>query len=188
MEHNARFLKTIVAALEKNGETAQESFGALSLAQLNWKPDKDVWSVGVILDHLIVTKRSYFPVFKEIVEDKYKMSFWTRWSPFSQVLGKTMVKNLGQNSKRKYATPPAFRSSLSRVEGNIMDQFLIAQGELLELMEGLAEKELRKIRIPSPASSFLTYSCWQALRIIDVHEDRHFQQASRLMELPGFPQ
>ena len=186
-ETNARFLKATTTSIEKHSQTAKDAVGPLTLTQINWQPNPKVWSVGVVLNHLIVTNRSYLPVLKEIASGTYKMSFWARWSPFSQTLGRTMVKNLGPNPKRKYSSPPAFRPTLSKCDENILQQFLDSQQELLETMRKLESIDLGKIKIPSPASSFLTYSVWHAIRIIDVHEARHMQQISNLMGLPGYP-
>jgi hypothetical protein len=44
-----------------------------------------------------------------------------------------------------------------------------------------------KIIIYSPVTKVVTYSLLDAYRIIAAHERRHFEQARRVMEMPGFP-
>jgi len=36
-------------------------------------------------------------------------------------------------------------------------------------------------------SRLITYSLMDAFRIVVVHEQNHFVQASRVLEMPGFP-
>jgi sulfite reductase beta subunit-like hemoprotein len=47
--------------------------------------------------------------------------------------------------------------------------------------------DLEKIVITSPVAAAITYSLMDAYRLIVVHEQRHFQQARRVTEEPGFP-
>jgi hypothetical protein len=46
---------------------------------------------------------------------------------------------------------------------------------------------LKKIIITSPVASFVTYSLLDGYKIIVAHEQRHFAQAKRVMQLSEFP-
>jgi hypothetical protein len=65
--------------------------------------------------------------------------------------------------------------------------FLDQQERLLRLMEASRELDLDGITITSPVLRFVTYSLMDACRIIVVHEQNHFVQATRVMESHGFP-
>jgi len=54
-------------------------------------------------------------------------------------------------------------------------------------MEAIRGLNLDGITITSPAVRLITYSLVDAYRIIVVHEQNHFVQARRALELPGFP-
>ena len=54
-------------------------------------------------------------------------------------------------------------------------------------MEGTRGLELERITITSPVVRLITYSLMDAYRLVVVHEQNHFVQASRLLQLPGFP-
>ena len=54
-------------------------------------------------------------------------------------------------------------------------------------MEASRGVDLEGITITSPVSSFITYSLMDAYRIVVVHEQNHFVQAKRMLEMPGFP-
>ena len=47
------------------------SFGSLNESQLNWKPDKNVWSIAQNIAHLIQLNSSYFKNFDEIKGGKH---------------------------------------------------------------------------------------------------------------------
>ena len=65
--------------------------------------------------------------------------------------------------------------------------FLEQQEWLQRLMEATRELDLDGITITSPVLGFMTYSLMDACRIIVVHEQNHYIQATRVMESQGFP-
>ncbi|MEM0997698.1 MAG: DinB family protein [Bacteroidota bacterium] len=187
MNPDPQFLPQTVTHLRSYTDRVTESIGLLTEAQCNWRPNPEVWSLGLILEHLITANRAYFPVLAEIGQGTYKMKFWTRISPLSGVLGRSMIQNLGPNTGKKYTAPPAFRPRLSQVTADIVPRYREMHTELIALLEALNPAELSRLRIASPASGFITYSLRDALRIVDVHEARHLQQAERLQKHPDFP-
>jgi hypothetical protein len=54
-------------------------------------------------------------------------------------------------------------------------------------MDASRDLDLERITITSPVHAVVTYSLQDACRIIVVHEQNHFVQATRVMESPGFP-
>jgi hypothetical protein len=146
-----------------------------------------VWSVGLILDHIVTTNATYFPQLKTIADGSYKMKFWTRFSPFSGIFGRSMVKQLGPDYSKKFVAPPAFRPASSKVHKDILKYFGESQNQLLSFLNRLEAQPIGRLKIVSPASDFITYSLKAALTVIDVHTARHLQQADRLMELSEFP-
>jgi hypothetical protein len=54
-------------------------------------------------------------------------------------------------------------------------------------MKATAELPIEESIITSVVSPVVTYSLLDAYRILVAHERRHFQQAERVMQMPGFP-
>ena len=54
-------------------------------------------------------------------------------------------------------------------------------------MKASEHLDLERIVITSPVTAAITYSLMDAYRLIVVHEQRHFQQAKRVMEESSFP-
>jgi hypothetical protein len=187
MSTHSQLLHQTIESLRNATTRVEDACGSLTDFQLNWRPDPKTWSVGLILEHLITTNRTYFPVFREIAEGKYKMKFWTRISPLSGSLGKSMVKTLGPDTSKTYLSPPAFRPTRSKVDAQVIARFREMQEELIGLIQRMDKVDLDKTKISSPASGFITYSLHHAIRIVDLHEARHLQQADRLIAHPDFP-
>ena len=69
----------------------------------------------------------------------------------------------------------------------IIASFVEQQDQLLRLIEATRGLDLNGITITSPVVRLVTYSLMDSYRIIVVHEQNHFDQAKRVMELRGFP-
>ena len=54
-------------------------------------------------------------------------------------------------------------------------------------MRALAGRDVARIIMVSPFVSFITYSVLDGCRLIVTHERRHFEQARRVTQAPGFP-
>jgi hypothetical protein len=175
-------------ALKAIGEEARQTFGALSAAQLNWKPGAEQWSVGQCFEHLIKTNRSFFPTLEQLARGERRGRAWERLSPFSGFFGKVVLKSLAPESPRKFKAPSGLRPSASAVDAAVIEQFAAHQGELAELMRATAAGvDLKRTVVTSPVSGFVTYSLLDAFRIVVMHERRHFAQARRVTEAEGFP-
>jgi hypothetical protein len=90
-------------------------------------------------------------------------------------------------STRKVKAPKRFRPAQSDISGSVINDFVEQQKQMVEKMESTQHLALEKIVISSPVTPVVTYSLMDAYRLIVVHEKRHFQQAKRVMEEPGFP-
>jgi hypothetical protein len=168
-------------------DDASRVFGNLSSQQLNWKPSPERWSVAQCFDHLITANKSYFPAIDRVLEGQRNTSVWERMPLFPSVWGKLLIKSLDPASTRKLKAPKSFAPAQSDVSGTIIEDFVEQQKKVIEQMKATAHLDLEKIIITSPALSVITYSLMDAYRIIVVHEQRHFQQARRVMDETAFP-
>src|SRR5262245_39677562 len=104
-------------------EKVKTNFTNTSLAQLNWKPAPESWSIAQCLDHLITADCLYFPELKEITEGKHVMTMWEKWSPFGGLFGKILVTQLTENVKKKMTAPKIFTPFNSSIDAGIIDRF-----------------------------------------------------------------
>ncbi len=180
-------LQGLVEQLRPIAGDARETFGGLSPAQLNWKPDAGQWSVAQCFDHLIVTNEFFFPLLEKITSGERKSSLWERVSPLSGVFGRLVVKSVASDGGRKFKAPAKLLPSSSEVDGRVIERFAEHQGELERRMLATKYLDLSRIFITSPVARFVTYSLLDGYRIVVAHERRHFEQARRVTESEAFP-
>jgi hypothetical protein len=182
-----RTLEGLTSELESIAESTKQTFGSLNPTQLNWKPGVDRWSVAQCLHHLLTANASYIPLFDRIVGGDKKNTFWENMPILPAVFGKLLIKSLEPSSTRKLTAPKAILPSTTEIDSQIVDRFLSQQTELMEAFQSLEGLDLDRIKVTSPFLGLITYSLRSACTIIVVHEQRHVQQAERVLSSQGFP-
>ena len=181
-------LEGLVEELGAVGAEARKVFGCLTRAQLNWKPSAEQWSVGLCFDHLIKTNSTFFPEMERVAAGTFKSSAWARVSPLSGFFGRFVLKTLDPEKGRKTKAPRVFLPASSDVDADVMEKFAAHQAELAKLMRATSKADLRRTMVTSPVTSVATYSLLDAYRIVVAHERKHFEQARRVTNVPGFPE
>jgi DinB superfamily len=180
-------LSTVLAEGRFVADETKRMFGQLSAEQINWKPSGDEWSVGQCFDHLIISNRLLLTVIEEIRQGKRGPRAWERVPLLPRFFGKLLIRTLRADIGRNVKAPRALEPSASRIPAGIITSFVEQHDRLLHLMAETRVLELERITITSPVARLITYSLMDAYRLIVVHEQNHFLQASRLVQLPGFP-
>ena len=173
--------------LDQISAEVRSHFGSLSSEQLNWKPSVDRWGIAQCLDHLITGNKSFFPILESIVNGQKKTVFMERLPLLPSVWGGLLIKSLNPKNTRKMKAPPKFQPAASELSASIVEQFVDQQTEFGGWMEKTSEMDLERIIITSPALKLITYSVMDGYRFLVLHEQRHFQQAQRVMAEVNFP-
>lgn len=176
-----------LAEFDAIASDARTTFGHLNPAQLNWKPGAEQWSVAQCLEHLIAANREFYPAFDAIVRGKKKRSLLERLPVLPGLIGRVMVKSLSPNSTQKFKAPGSVVPAASAIDPEIVNHFAAHQREITGRFRELESFDLARTIITSPFAAVMTYSLLDACRICVAHERRHFAQAVRVMETPGFP-
>lgn len=164
---------------------ARRAFGGLSAAQLNWKPSGQQWSVGQCFEHLIKTNESFVSALELANRGEYRATLWQRLSPLSGLFGRLVLRGLA--SGRRVKASAAISPAGAGVGGDIIERFAAHQGEVESLLRVARAEDLERTIVASPITGFVTYSLLDACRIMVAHERRHFEQARRVTQAPGFP-
>jgi hypothetical protein len=180
-------LNDIQAQLQAISDDANKSFGELTGAQLNWKPGADRWSVAQCLDHLITTNNTYEPVLKKVLSGDRTRTIWERLPLFPSLWARIFIKSLDPKSTRKLKAPRTFEPAQSELPESIVANFTVHQAHLIDQIALSESKQPERIVISSPAAKFITYTLLDAFRIVVVHEQRHLEQAKRVVAEPAFP-
>ena len=177
----------VITEAKQIAADVRASFGNLSAAQLNWKPSAERWSIAQCFEHLMTSNKGYLPIIESVRSGKKQMRFVERLPVLPGLAGKLLLKSLDPASTRKLKAPKNFQPAQSDISASIIEDFVAQQDQIVEGMKSTSHLDLEKIVITSPALSFVAYSLMDGYRVIVTHEKRHFQQARRVAEEPGFP-
>lgn len=181
-------ISAICSDLKKTADDAKLAFGPLAIEQLNWKPAEKSWSIAQCFDHLMTTHSLYFPLFERLADGQTTTSFWESYSPLSGFFGRFLIKGLSPENEKKMKTTAKAYPSSSKIDGDIIERFSEHQDQMIEHLQKIpADIDAAKTIITSPLLSVITYSLDDCYTILNVHCQRHFGQAQRVMETEGFP-
>lgn len=181
------YLEEVLEKAETLAGQAAARFGALSAAQLNWKPAPESWSIGQCFDHLMVSNKTYFPALEKIARGEKQNTWWENMPFLPGFFGSLLLRSLHPDSQRKVKTVPVFRPSESLIPGSIIGDFVNHQNELIERILRTDSFDHERVKITSPASKLITYSLQDCCLILITHEERHIRQAERVQALAEFP-
>lgn len=164
-----------------------EVFGDLTPQQLNWKPDANTWSIAEKIEHLNLVNESYFPVIENLKAKTYKQPFTAKFNFLINFFGTTILKSVQPETNKKTKTFPGWKPSASGQARNVLLRFNKIQSQLRETIKNSEELLKTKTVISSPANSHIVYRLETAYEILLAHEERHFQQAQKLLEIQKTP-
>lgn len=179
-------MKEIISELQTIAEKTKSTFGNLSTEQLNWKPNPKSWSVGQCFEHLIITNNLYFPAIQKVIDGNHRNNFFSK-IPFStNLIGALMKNSLKPEQARKMKTFKIFEPAMSDVSETIFNDFAENNRKLIAMIEACKDLEVHQIKIPEPLSPALNLRLNDAFEILVLHEQRHFLQAERVMQMESF--
>jgi hypothetical protein len=166
---------------------AQSVFGLLDEQQLNWRTDAASWSVGQCFDHLLNANREMFQALDAALDGSRPPTVWQRPPILPRVFGWMLIKSQMPEAKRKFTAPRRSEPASSAVDPRIIERFVACQHEAAARVHALEGRDVARIIMVSPFVAFITYSVLDGCRLIVTHERRHFEQARRVTQEPGFP-
>lgn len=179
-------LPAVINAANDVANDARITFGHLTPSQLNWKPSAERWSVAQCFEHLLTSNKGYLPIIDNVLAG-YKRTLWQSMPVLPGLMGKLLVKSMDPASTRKVKAPKRFQPAQSDISGSVINDFVDLQKQIIDKMKATEHLDLEKTVITSPVTGVVVYSLRDAYRLIVVHEQRHFQQAKRVIEEKEFP-
>jgi len=159
----------------------QETFGMLTIDQLNRKPNEQTWSIAQNIDHLIVINESYKPVIASIRQGTYQLPFIARIRFMVNFLGKMVLGAVTPDRRKKMKTFPIWEPTKGQLKLDILDRFVKHQIELKAMIIGCKDLLENGAVISSPANKNIVYKLETAFDIIVTHETRHLEQAKEIL-------
>jgi hypothetical protein len=180
-------LTEIHRGIDAVSRDAEATFGGLMASQLNWKPAPSRWSVAQCFDHLIRINGLMLDGMARTLDPATPKALVQRVPGLPRVFGRIMIRSLSPSATRKLPAPASARPSTSDLGGDIIARFVEAQVTMRDRLRSFEHRAPAETTMVSPFASMVAYSILDACRIIVAHERRHFEQARRVTQTPGFP-
>jgi len=186
MKINDKLLKKFLSEAPLLIDNANKQFGELSEMQINWKPSKEKWSIGECINHLVITHKLYNSKIKELqpsFEDISNRSF-----KFKHTLnGRMILKYVDPNSTTRTKTFKVFKPTMRQINTSIVRFFSEEVESMISFVENLHGVDLTKLKISSPVTKLLRMNVGDALLINLYHDQRHLNQAEKIINETDFP-
>lgn len=169
---------------------ARDLVGSVTAEQFNWRPDAKRWSIGDCLEHLTMTLDLYLPVYRNCMEEARRRgqlgSGPYRYGWFSG----RFVASMEPPPKIKVKARLGIEvTGLSTHEpADILRAFEERHAAFVALIRETNGVDLKRPRLTSLFSKFVSMPLGQWYRFNAAHDRRHLWQARQVMKAPGFPQ
>lgn len=159
--------------------------GPLTSAQLAWTPPGGGWSVGQVLEHLVVSNALYLPLCESLVARGSPVGGApVMWAP--SLMGGFLARAVSPDTIRRLPTPRVMKPGPAARDG-VLDAFIGVQDRIAALIERAAPLDWRRLRGASPVTPLIRLNLGDAFVILANHSARHLGQARRVIALESFP-
>ena len=186
MKNSANLLQKFLGEALLLIDTANKQFDGLSETQINWKPSKEKWSIGECIEHLVVTHKLYNLKIKELqtlFENSGEGSLKFKHT-FS---GRMILRYVDPNKTTRTKTFKIFKPTIREINSNIIKSFCEEVETMISLARKLHGVNLTKLKISSPVTKILKMNVGDALLINLYHDERHLNQAKKILNETNFP-
>ena len=156
----------------------------LQYLQLGWRPPTGGWTIAQVMEHLIISDRSYVDLLTGKLQQPPARPVYSTWRP--SLMGGLLVRAQRPESKRKVTTPPMWRPG-PEARAEVVQEYIELRKRLLALVRQADGHDLRRTRLSSPAAKWLRLNLGDAIMTLVVHTQRHLQQIERIKSTEGFP-
>ncbi|MCH2045056.1 MAG: DinB family protein [Saprospiraceae bacterium] len=173
-----------LVGVEKNKVLYFNDFNSLSEAELNWKPEKKVWSIGQNIEHVIKVNKQYFKILEAVLTQTYASGFMTKQPFMHKTWAKVLINAVDPKKRsKKIKTFKLFEPQQSKISRSVLTDFLNNQEALRKYVLELDYAKYHDKIIASPASKMFTFSLGTALEMLVMHTKRHYLQAMDLKKV-----
>lgn len=149
-------------------------------SEFNKRPADNGWSIAECIDHLIVTGVDYCDTYekglKKLEEKNLRYSGQMKFS----WIGTKFIGNVEPPVKKKFKSPGKWVPDSNINKAKATEAYLQLQDRWMELVERSAPWDLTKIKLPSPAVSWIKFSAFVILEVNAAHQRRHLEQAKNV--------
>ena len=157
-----------------------ESFKALSIEELNWRPGQNSWSILECFEHLNLYGDFYIPEIKtRINQSSNSTDKIFKTGLLGNYFAKSMLPKEKLNKMKTFKDKNPIGSSL---DARTIDRFLSQQYEILNLLDKSRKVNLNKTKTGITISSWIKLKLGDTFRVVIYHNDRHLLQVQNVLD------
>ena len=171
----------------KQRERVRELFAGMGPDELNWKPDNKTWSVGECLHHIWITNNKYLANLDKVIregkrKEKGNEEYKSSW------IGTRFIEMVGPTGGQNTPVPKALMPEAGKTPRDVVQMVMDQMEAFNEFIDESAGTDLRRTKMASPVSPILRLPLGDVFIALQGHNERHINQASKLIRLGGFAQ
>ena len=164
-------------------QRARELAGGLGEEELGWHPPAGGWSVGEVLEHLVVSADSYLDKLPAVTAKAKRGAAGpgTPWKP--SLMGGYLAKSLAPGT-RALPAPKIYRPA-ETPRADVLEQFIDRQNRFVRAMDDAAGLVWTTVRMGSPVLALVRVNLGDVFAVNCVHVERHLGQIERVLKARG---
>ena len=156
-----------------------EKLSLLPIEKLNYRVEKESWSILECFEHLNLYGDFYIPEIKQRIESsktKPKENFKT--GLLGNYFAKIMLPKEDLNKMKTFKDKNPIGSKLDK---SIIERFILQQKQLVNLLDKSRAIDLNKTKTAISISKLITLKIGDTFRVVVYHNDRHLVQAEKIL-------
>jgi hypothetical protein len=159
----------------------------VSNTQFNWKPSPGSWSMAQCFDHLNITAKKMLDGMEPAIQ-KARAAGQLAEGPFVYgFLGRLFNRMTAPPVKKRMSAPAIFRPGPEKKMETVVAEWAKTHERMKQVIESASGIDLQRVKLASPASSFIKLNLGIYFWVMTTHEKRHMWQARNVRNSPGFP-
>ncbi|WP_442267403.1 DinB family protein [Tenacibaculum sp. ZS6-P6] len=176
--NSEKLITDLIGKTKKNIKTA-EKFNNLHIEKLNWRFDKNSWSILECFEHLNLYGDFYIPEIQKKIDSsttKPKENFK------SGILGNYFAKSLQPKEElNKMKTFKDKNPIGNELNNHTIERFILQQEQILKLLNKSKKIDLNKIKTAISISNLIKLKIGDTFRVLIYHNERHLIQANNIL-------
>ena len=148
--------------------------------KFNKRPPGNGWSIAECIDHLIVTGIDYCDIFEAGLKKLEEKNIRYTGEMKHGFFGRKFIANVEPPVKRKFKSPQKWRPDSRINKAKAAEAYMQLQDRWIELVNKSAAWDITKVKLPSPAVSWIKFSAFDILSVNSAHQRRHLWQAKNV--------
>ncbi len=149
----------------------------------NKKSDKGGWSAAECIDHLIVTGSDYCDKFEEALHIAVRKDLKLTGELKKSWFGQRFINFVEPPARFKVKSPKRWKPDSAINKTKATTAYLQLQDRYMDIINASVGWDISKVKLPSPAVSWIKFSAFEILAINSAHQRRHFLQAKKVLNI-----